>query len=223
MRCQMIRIFLLLLSVFVADAAYGACPHLYPNNKTITKKNTSELCNSFYVVVYDYKLKAPLFSSALVKERTVDIPRVDDFRPDNRLLPSQRAELSDYKNSQFDRGHLTPAGDASTPEEMNDTFLLSNVVPEPARLNRIAWKKLETQIRRQTTTTTKIVTGAIYDYTAQAQTIGKNKIPVPTGLYKIVYFDVPVIWYADNKSDAVVREISQAELKKLTKINFFRK
>lgn len=201
----------------------STCPQLYPNGKPIIKKNTSELCNSFFVVVYDYKIKAPLFSSAVVKERETDVQRIDDFRPDNRILPFQRAELSDYKNSQYDRGHLTAAGDASNAREMNDTFLLSNIVPQPARLNRVAWKKLEMQVRRQTNTTTNIVTGAIYDYTANASVIGRNKIPVPIALYKIVYLDIPVIWYVENKSDGVVREINQAELKKLTKINFFKK
>lgn len=223
MRQTKLALFILMITYSVLSIASSECPHLYPYGKIIVKKNTSELCNSFYVVVYDYKLKAPLFSSAVVKERVADISRVDDFRPDDRLLPFQRAELSDYKNSQFDRGHLTPAGDASTSKEMSETFLLSNIIPQPARLNRTVWKKLEMQIRRQTTSTTRIVTGAIYDYTSQAQTIGKNKIPVPIGLYKIVYFEQPIIWYAENKSDGVIREINQAELRKLTRINFFKK
>ena len=38
-----------------------------------------------------------------------DAARRNDCRPDPELVPGDRAELVDYRNSGFDRGHMAPA------------------------------------------------------------------------------------------------------------------
>ena len=59
--------------------------------------------------------------------------RTENFRPDP-AVPSGSAQLNDYKNSGYDRGHLCPAGDMTFNEQaMSETFYLSNMSPqEPA-------------------------------------------------------------------------------------------
>ena len=49
----------------------------------------------------------------------------------------------DYRGSGFDRGHLCPAADRSaTSQDMDATFLMTNMVPQSPDLNRKTWVKL---------------------------------------------------------------------------------
>lgn len=221
MKRLLLALLLVTSSVFASD-----CPDLYPAEKQISPANTTELCNSFFVTVYDLKLRGPLFSSESVFLEKSHAARINSFRPDKRLNHGQRAELSDYSNTaEFDRGHLTPAGDANTDKEMRDTFLLSNMVPQYSAFNRGDWQKLEKHVRRNLTRYIHVVTGAIYKPgpNGKVQTIGKNEIPVPAAMYKIVYWDRPVVFYSENSLTPRVREISFDELEKQTGIKFPRK
>jgi len=219
-----LRILMLLLSGLATSAFASDCPQFYPKNSPIVIQDTKELCNSFFVTVYNLKLKGPVFSSAVIQLNDEPTDRKNSFRPDRRLNFGQRAELSDYSSSpQFDRGHLTPAGDASTNKEMRDTFLLSNMVPQYESFNRGVWKKLESHVRRNITRPTTVVTGTVYKINKddKIQTIGAHDIPVPIGMYKIIYWDKkPTVFYSENSLTPKVREIKFDELKSLTGIEF---
>jgi len=53
------------------------------------------------------------------------------FRPDPALHTSARATNEDFWDSGFSRGHMAPAGNNKhCQQSMDDTFLLSNVVPQ---------------------------------------------------------------------------------------------
>jgi endonuclease G len=57
---------------------------------------------------------------------------------------------NDYRGSGLDRGHMCPAADRScTKEDMDATFLMTNVGPQAPDLNRITWEKLEAYCREQ--------------------------------------------------------------------------
>ncbi len=56
--------------------------------------------------------------------------RTDDFRPDPMVMTGS-AELSDYRGSGYDRGHLAPAGDMKwSPTAMSESFYMSNMSPQ---------------------------------------------------------------------------------------------
>ncbi len=62
--------------------------------------------------------------------------RTDNFRPDPKVS-TVSAQLSDYKGSGYDRGHLCPAGDMKLNKTaMSETFYLSNMSPQEASFNR---------------------------------------------------------------------------------------
>jgi endonuclease G, mitochondrial len=118
--------------------------------------------------------------------------RDDHFRPDPNVS-TQSAQLKDYLNSGYDRGHLAPAADMSISDlSMSESFFLSNMSPQLPSFNRGIWKELESLVRSWSLNTTSeydvVITGPIL--TESCGTIGHN-VTVPCRYFKI---------YADTKT-----------------------
>ena len=188
------------------------CDQFFPNGKEIIVPDTKVLCNSFFVSVFNTKINGVVFSSEVAQARLVKTERTNNFRADKRIANSPTPE--DYTNTGYDRGHMVPAADADDPKEMSDTFFMTNMTPQLPSVNRVAWKNLEDRVR--SVPFKYVLTGAIYNTTPK--TIGANKIPVPSILYKIAYFDSGniAVYIVDNIKDAKVRTINIDELEKLT-------
>ncbi|KAL7460487.1 hypothetical protein ACHAXS_000934 [Conticribra weissflogii] len=70
------------------------------------------------------------------------------FTAETTLPPTHRSLNSHYKHSGYDRGHLAPAADFPfSDEEMEDTFVLTNISPQLPRVNRGSWLRLEEFVR----------------------------------------------------------------------------
>ena len=166
----------------------------------IPSTNGRLLYREAYVLLHDNSKKIPLWVSYHLTEKHLQgiQKRVDRFKPDPDLLEGERAELSDYKGSGYDRGHMAPAGDMKRSYKvMVESFYLSNMCPQTPGLNRGLWKTLEEKIRDFTRTKSEvwIMCGPIFgdldedgieDYLDR---IGLNQVWVPTDFYKIVVFD----------------------------------
>lgn len=143
-----------------------------------------------YVVGYDTNAKIPSWVCyTLTPEHSIGkLPRSNAFTPDFSLSENQRATLEDYEKVDFDRGHNCPDDDQNWDKDLErQSFILSNVTPQNKDLNRGRWKVLETYVRawaHELNHTLNIITGPIYDSTCE--TIGKSKVVVPSGYYKIV-------------------------------------
>jgi endonuclease G len=115
------------------------------------------------------------------------VARADAFRADP-LVTTGSATLEDYRGSNFDRGHLLPAGDMRfNREAMRDTFYLSNMTPQPANFNRGRWKSLENLVRAWALKYNDllVVTGPILEN--NLPTIGnQNRVSVPVEYYKVI-------------------------------------
>lgn len=101
----------------------------------------------------------------------------------------QAVQPTDYFDSCFDRGHQVPSADRDTTLEVNQiTFLMSNMMPQTAYLNRSIWEHLESYTRDLVVNQNKkvyIVAGPIYD--EDFGKIGPNKdIPVPSKNFKLL-------------------------------------
>ena len=189
---------IILAGLFLPSLSFASCEQFYPAGKTISVVKTIELCNSFFVTVYDDLNKRALFSSELLQPDNHDVPRKNLFHADKRSVNPVKPQ--EYARSGFDKGHIVPADDAVTPSEMFDTFLMTNMTPQNSVLNRGPWKKLETQIRKVVKSSGKpaiVVTGAIYEGDKML-----GRVPVPTGYFKIVYVDGSKTgaFYADNNA-----------------------
>jgi endonuclease G len=96
---------------------------------------------------------------------------------------------TDYEGSCFDRGHQTPSGDRTdTVDDNANTFVMSNMVPQTAWLNRVIWEHFEAHTRSLVTNPSDhfyIFAGPIYG--AQPGAVGPNHdIRVPAREFKIL-------------------------------------
>ena len=64
------------------------------------------------------------------------------FQPDPTLPSSLRRIVhSDYSGSGYDRGHIVPSADRFAVVRQNeDTFLMTNIVPQSKALNQFPWQ-----------------------------------------------------------------------------------
>lgn len=145
-----------------------------------------------YSLGYDDTLRAARWVSYVVTRasHTVGDRRVarsgESFRPDPDI-PLELQHLSKaYTNSGYDRGHMAPSATVDFTERSNDqTFFMSNVLPQHPKLNRQAWRSLENDVRRWTTTHGRmvVVCGPIFGHPPRKQ----KGLCIPTHFFKVVY------------------------------------
>jgi endonuclease G len=196
-------LFAVLTLVSYTSFAASNCPQFYPNSEPIELKNTIELCNIFYVSRYDVNNRAVVFTSEYLKtgKPVGSIKRIDSFKADS-VLGSKSPKPADYKNTGYDKGHMVPADDASTTDEMIETFKMTNISPQEPTLNGNSWKSLETTVRKDFITSKKdmwVLTIAIYN---KGGTV--SNIPIPKGYWKITYGNTVKFYFAENKPYAKV-------------------
>jgi endonuclease G len=115
------------------------------------------------------------------------VKRADFFQPDSKVVTGS-AQLSDYRGSGYDRGHLIPAADrAFSTEAMEETFLMSNITPQVHTFNGGIWRELEELVRDWAYKYKKVyvVTGPLLTI-PPVKRIGTNKVSVPAAFYKVV-------------------------------------
>lgn len=112
------------------------------------------------------------------------IPR-PDFRPDPRLPNGfKRIVHWDYSGSGYDRGHMVPSADRfSNPKLNEETFMMTNIVPQTGALNQYPWHELEKYARS--------LARRGFDVYQIAGVYGeqrrlKGKVTAPTNCWKIV-------------------------------------
>lgn len=118
------------------------------------------------------------------------VKRSNNFRPDKSILEGT-SQLSDFKGSGYDRGHLIPSANMRFSEiAMSECFFLSNIVPQHLNMNRGRWKQLENKVREwvKVKRNLYIITGTVID--EKSKRIGENRVAVPLYLYKIIYDDM---------------------------------
>jgi len=159
------------------------------------------IINRNYTVGYSYYFRQAKWALEIVSPDIVDydpeeVARHNNYRPDYRVPQMFRADLTDYENSGYDRGHLVAsANQQDTNVQNSETFLLSNMSPQHPRFNRDIWMKLEKEIRKldfhDDIYETYVISGPIFDFNAQVKTIGSLDdngvtLPVPHSYFKSI-------------------------------------
>lgn len=225
MTCHVaIGLFISFFLVGVADAT--DCPQHYVqgqppviiNPKAAVK--TTEVCYEAFAVMHSGVTRTPLWSAEhLVRsniESAQSMSRKNAFHADANLPNGERAELSDYARSGFDRGHMAPNGDMPTRSAQYESFTLANMVPQNPKNNRYIWEGIESSVRRLAKSD-----GDIYVLSGPAfigsdlQQVGN--VLVPTHLFKVVYrprTNQAAAYFLKNEATTEYTVISVAQLER---------
>jgi len=190
---------LLAVCFFVSGASYAstACPNFFiagtePSLDASLLSRTTEVCHTEYVLFASGVTKGPLYSAEHLTAAQIaganSISRSGSWHQETGIPAADRSQSSDYTNSGYDRGHMTPAGDPSTLASEGETFSMANVVPQVHVLNAGEWEKIENYVRNLATQLGEVyvVTGPAFD-TSSIPTIGKDGVAVPAYTWKAVY------------------------------------
>ena len=144
-------------------------------------------CYAQYTLTYDLGLKSAIWvGEHLGKGEQYIHERKNTFAPNMEIPEPSRTTMKDYKEPIYDQGHMASAGDMVDQESQRESFLMSNMVPQTAHLNRGIWKHLEDHLRKLSATDDlMVITGPIYDK-ANLDFIG-NRVPIPVYTFKWVY------------------------------------
>jgi len=209
----------------------GACPSFYVDGRLPEFRNdrlstaTTELCYGVFGVMHSGITRTPLWSAEHLTVDNVEaaqqLSRENTFHAEERLAPGQRAELSDYARSGFDRGHMAPNGDMPDRETQHQSFTLANMVPQDGDNNRHVWAGIEGAVRKLAKKE-----GDLYVITGPAFLGGDlrkvGNVLVPSHLYKLVYSPrqrAGAAFFIENRSTSDYQTISIAELENRIGIN----
>ncbi|MBC7375823.1 MAG: DNA/RNA non-specific endonuclease, partial [Burkholderiaceae bacterium] len=176
--------------------AFTQCPTYFAAGvaPTITntklKQRTQEVCFEAYAVLHSGISRTPLYSAEHLTrdklEAAKTLSRKDSFHPEATLPARDRAELSDYSRSGYDRGHMAPNADFATRSAQAESFSLANMVPQVHANNAGIWAGIEGAARQLA-----INEGEVYVVSGSAF-IGSDiqrvdNVLVPTHIWKVLY------------------------------------
>jgi len=226
------KLFFCLISLLSFNLYADTCnQHLSFIVKDKSNSIDQVLCNDGYAVGYSYYYKAPIYVQyRLTKENVLENNGRGNnpFKEDSRIPEKFRATLSDYKYSGYDRGHMAPrAAIDQTALTRDESFLMSNMTPQEAKLNQKGWAKLESYVRDLAIIHNEIyvITGSLFE--GVNKTIGQD-VYVPSHLYKIIYIpgkDKMIAFLIENKAFDIVdlksKQVKVSYLQNHSGLDFF--
>lgn len=165
---------------------------------------TTVIIREGYVLEHSAVSKTAYWVSERVTSQDLTGPdlgrlKPEPFRAEPWVSRGSRAELSDYRNSGYARGHMAPDADRTDDRLKAETYYLSNMVPQWGPFNSGVWLTLEKSVRSWACTRgdVLVITGPLWfepeesdpskaDGQIRYYVIGANQVAVPTHLYKIV-------------------------------------
>ncbi len=162
----------------------------------------------------------------------------DPFRPDPDLELEERTELEDYWNCGFQRGHICASADRLNSKEANEqTFYLSNIMPQSYGLNNGVWQALENRLRQWNVDSFRrvlyVVKGGTIDNDTQIRCYTSTGLLVPKyffmallcedqqGQYKAMGFWVEHTDQQINNAQPRQYVVNIRQLEELTGLDFF--
>lgn len=126
-----------------------------PNTVSICVNTGYSNSEFFYAVKYDLSKHIPLYAAYQVNSFEGNVARTNIWHVENDLSTKQRdtyyfqASNAYYAGSGYDKGHLFPAlYNRDSIDKMISTFTLVNAAPMSLKLNRGAWKVVESRTLR---------------------------------------------------------------------------
>jgi len=189
---------------------------------------TRSLCYEAFAVLHSGVSRTPLAAAEHLTRRRIQQARQqerdDRFHAEDALPEDERARLSDYARSGYDRGHMAPSGDMPTASAQGESFSLANMVPQAPGSNRCLWEGIESTVRELTMDEGEayVLTGPIFEGENLRRLNGR--VLVPTSLYKAVYLPgrrEAAAYLAPNAAGLAWRAVSLDELRAVAGIDAF--
>uniref|UniRef100_B1XTH5 DNA/RNA non-specific endonuclease n=1 Tax=Polynucleobacter necessarius subsp. necessarius (strain STIR1) TaxID=452638 RepID=B1XTH5_POLNS len=211
-----------------ALAAFDDCKDPFPRQQIPTTSQAGrDLCFDSFAIYYSPQDKKPIYTIEKLNKNQLSAPhprRSNQFYEEARLPFSERALLSDYRGSGYDRGHNAPAGDMNNERSMAQSFSLANMMPQAKQNNRGIWAK---NVEEPTRAYVKRAAGDVYVFTGSignSGSIGRSHVTIPSRLYKLVYDpskNAAWAYWIENTNEAkMTPPISYKELVQKTGIDF---
>ena len=194
----MLRSLVFSLSVLASASVLAgtACPqHFAAGQRPVVtnpkmQPRTQEICFRAFAVLHSGLTRTPLYAAEYLTRKNMrnagKLSRKDSFHAEDALPERDRAELSDYERSGYDRGHMAPNADFATRKAQAESFSLANMVPQVHESNAGVWAGIESATRQLAT-----AEGDIYVISGPAFIGGNLKkignVLVPTHVWKVIY------------------------------------
>jgi len=214
--------------IFLLSFIFELVSALSINDFINSKECNQTVDKIFFKICYDYNLKTAkaagyTLDGSLVNENNIE--KRPSFKVERAIPRKYRASTKDYVKSSYDRGHL--ANDASfdwSEDSLNATYSLANIIPQARKVNRYTWTKVERYARYVAVKLGYVNVINIVEYSDNPQRIGKHKIAVPKGFYKVIYnkdedFERCFYYKNDNNIDTKEDKLKQhlVDCKTITK------
>lgn len=187
-------LYIFLLLPWRAEATIGVAHQMLlgnPSNATADTNNHDHFLVQREVQALDYNdnLRQPNWASwHLTKADLGSSGRSDAFSADTTLPANfYWVKTSDYSGSGYDRGHLCPSADRTDTTNHNEqTFLMSNFVPQAPDNNRGVWADLEAYCRTLAQSSNEVLITCGPEGFSGAQTASAGLIYIPSNVWKII-------------------------------------
>lgn len=178
-----------------------------------------------YELVYDGRTKTPTWVLQVLDRIQSEAEQQYEYRQNPKFSVEIQPSMSDYQGSGFEITRLLFSSGMSRPEE---AYFLTNVVPMDPALKNGVWSKLNDHILSVSEENKiLIVSGPLYlteepiqgKKYVKFQVIGKNKVGVPSHLFRAVYTgkdfsDDPEIYLVPNRKSDQVRSLKSYQIPK---------
>ena len=190
----------LALTLLFAPAAFAASTHCPDNffdgkapdlvNPKLATRATA-LCYDEFAVLYSGLTRTPLYSADHLIDVNVDEARklhrsdaTQTFHPELGVPEADRSELSDYRGSGYDRGHMSPNGDFDTPAAQGSSFTLANCIPQAPRDNRGIWEAIEETTRNLAEQYGEVYIVTLFIFVGDKTLWLQNRVAIPAKIAK---------------------------------------
>ncbi|QCE33993.1 DNA/RNA non-specific endonuclease [Acetobacteraceae bacterium] len=212
-----------------SSRADKTCPTLFFGNEPRrTAQRFTLLCSEDFAVGYNLAFRDPLWSAEYLTRTEIQKARAlhgrANFHEDHRIPLYKEAKLSDYRNSGWVRGHLTPSGDMPDWQARQETYALTNVMPQDAKMNSGPWEHIEQKTRSVVIKDGEayVVTGAGFLHSMGM--IGEGRIKIASAMWKAIYLpEEHEAWalMCENSTPAFCRRMTLSQLNRLTGVQPF--
>lgn len=184
-----------ILSVFILTCTFSAtaaCEDFAIGGKfPKPAEPVTVLCKHRFAVGFSEERKVPLWTAHVLKASQIENKSSEfartPFKQDPTIDALKQAQLTEYVETGYDRGHMVPFDDVNDEAaSAAESMFLTNIVPQAAKNNRGVWKSLETKIRMLASSKKHayIVTGVFFSNYPKKLLRGTN---VPDSMWKMVF------------------------------------